>query len=205
MGPGNQTTLLSAMALKYDPYRQVWEKRLARYVSWQWRSTAGDARARRPFHVDALLDAAGKEIDPRRPAVTRERLEKALDTLEEDGVIASWHYERWDDTLARHRGWMEDWRSCTVLIAPPSVVTDHLQSPAREPALALPADALAQPERLGERIRARRVALGLNQSQAAAALGASQGYISKLERGKLTDETPSPAFRKRLGDWLAGR
>ena len=37
-GPGRQTALLSARALAYDPYRQVWEKRLLRYLSWQWRN-----------------------------------------------------------------------------------------------------------------------------------------------------------------------
>lgn len=39
-GPGRQTALLSAKALAYDPYRQTWEKRLTRYLSWQWRCAA---------------------------------------------------------------------------------------------------------------------------------------------------------------------
>lgn len=48
LGPGAKTTLLSARALKYDPYRQTLEKRLARYFSWQWAAgdtgDGGDAR-----------------------------------------------------------------------------------------------------------------------------------------------------------------
>ncbi|HEX5501584.1 MAG TPA: hypothetical protein VFW96_03110, partial [Thermomicrobiales bacterium] len=57
LGPGHQTALLSAMALKYDPYRQTWEKRLARYLSWQWRTKARNSDYLRPYRVATLLDA----------------------------------------------------------------------------------------------------------------------------------------------------
>ncbi len=59
------------------------------------------------------------------------------------------------------------------------------------------------PDELGRLIKNRRTRLGLNQAQVGAALGVTQGYISKLERGKVPDVTPSAAFRRRLRDWLA--
>jgi hypothetical protein len=200
LGPGSQTALLSAMALKYDPYRQIWEKRLARYLSWQWRTKARNARYLQPYRVATLLDAVGKGLDARRPAVTRERLEKALDTLQRDGVIAAWQYERWEEGLANQRGWGQLWLEATLLIEPPAAVKEHYQPLVRHRPPAPPA---ALPERLGERIRRRRKELGLNQRAVGEALGVTQAYVSMLERGKIPDEAPSPAFRRRLEAWLA--
>ncbi|MDP9372523.1 MAG: helix-turn-helix domain-containing protein [Chloroflexota bacterium] len=199
LGPGSQTALLSAMALKYDPYRQIWEKRLARYLSWQWRTKARNAQYLRPYRVVTLLDTVGKALDERRPAVTRERLEKGLDTLQRDGVIAGWEYERWEESLTHRRGWGQGWLEATLLIEPPATVKDHYQPLARPRPPALPS---ASPERLGERIKRRREELGLNQEATGKALGVSQAYISMLERGRVK-ENPSPEFRKRLEAWLA--
>ncbi len=55
---------------------------------------------------------------------------------------------------------------------------------------------------LGERIKRRRKELGLNQKATGEALGVTQAYISMLERGKIPNESPSSAFRKRLEAWL---
>ena len=76
MGPGQQTALLSAKALKYDPYRQTWEKRLSRFLSWQWRvSSDGGARAQ-PYRVgDPARRRAGGRSTRASPSRTRERLE----------------------------------------------------------------------------------------------------------------------------------
>src|SRR5262249_25191714 len=81
-GPGRQTALLSAKALAYDPYRQTWEKRLTRYLSWQWRCEARTGDYLQPFAVTTLLTAVGYPIDRRRLTWQRARLEKALDTIQ---------------------------------------------------------------------------------------------------------------------------
>lgn len=205
LGPGNQTALLSAKALKYDPYRQTFEKRLARFLSWQWRVNALGGQSR-PYRVAELLEAVGQEIAARHPNWTRERLERALDTLQDDGVIAHWQYDRWDEAAVERRGWTAHWRESTLLIDPPAAVVDHyrqarlpLAGPAPEPVDELPESL----DEIGRLIKERRTRRGLNQAQAASALGVTQGYISKLERGKLPDVTPSAAFRRRLLDWLA--
>ena len=59
------------------------------------------------------------------PNWTRERLEKALDTLQEGGVIAHWQYDRWDETAVERRGWVGLWGESDLLIAPPDVVVEH--------------------------------------------------------------------------------
>ena len=121
-GPGRQTALLAVQALRYDPYRQTWEKRLARYLSYQWRCKAHEGRYWQPFRVATLLAAVGAELDQRKPSRTRERLEKALETLLQDVLITAWQYERWDEAWTMHRGWAQHWLQATILIEPPEVI-----------------------------------------------------------------------------------
>ena len=110
-GPGRQTALLSARALAYDPYRQVWEKRLLRYLSWQWRTRPwGELRA----GLSGGHPARGhweSVVLARRLA--KARLEKALDTILADRGIAAWQYQNSIVTQ-----W---WRS-TVLLEPPEII-----------------------------------------------------------------------------------
>jgi len=185
-GPGRQTALLSAKALAYDPYRQTWEKRLTRYLSWQWRCEAHAGDYLQPFAVTTLLTAVGHPVNLRRLTWQRTRLEKALDTIQHDGVMAAWQYAQ------EHA----EWPKSTVLIEPPDVIREQyqhleqLEASRRRPVLA--SDTLAA------RLKQRRQALGLSQIQAAEQLGLHQGHFSRLERGQVT---PLPAMRKRLETW----
>jgi hypothetical protein len=188
-GPGRQTALLSAKALQYDPYRQTWEKRLTRYLSWQWRCEAHTGNYLQPFAVTTLLTAVGHPVNRRRLTWQRERLEKTLDTIQQDQVIAGWQYAQEHD----------DWPKSTILIEPPDPIQEQYQRleqhevPQRR--------RIPEPNALGMRLKNRRQALGLSQIQAAEQLGLHQGYFSRLERGHVT---PSPAVRKRLETWCAG-
>ena len=172
-GPGRQTALLSAKALAYDPYRQTWEKRLTRYLSWQWRCAAHAGDYLQPFAVATLLSAVGHPATPRRLTWQRARLEKALDTIQHDAVIATWQYAQ-EDT---------EWPHSTVLIEPPDAIREqyqHLEQLAasqRRPVLASDA--------LGARLKRRRQALGLSQLQAAEQhyAGANPGQHRRGGRG----------------------
>ena len=221
-GPGSHTALLSATALRYDPYRQQFEKRLARFLSWQWRMTAGNIAAARPFRVAALLGAVNHTPKRNRPGVTRERLEQALDTLHRDAVIAGWRYGDWDEARAPARGWLDGWLGSTLLIDPPSVVLEQYRALSRggdldlEP-LALPAPSALAAERAGPappspqgaglsgRLKDYRLNVkGWNQEQAATEFGVTQGYWSRLERGAADRPTLPEEMRARLEAWLAG-
>jgi DNA-binding XRE family transcriptional regulator len=187
-GPGRQTALLSAKALAYDPYRQTWEKRLTRYLSWQWRCAAHAGDYLQPFAVTTLLTAVGHPVNLRRLTWQRTRLEKALDTIQHDGVMAAWQYAQ------EHA----DWPKSTVLIEPPDAIREQyqhleqLEAPRRRSGL--------PPDALGARLKRRRQALGFSQLQAAEQLGLHQGHLSRLERGQVR---PSSAVRQRLETWCA--
>jgi DNA-binding XRE family transcriptional regulator len=199
-GPGRQSALLSARALAYDPYRQTWEKRLARYLSYQWRCRAHNGDYLQPFRVLTLLEAAGAELDMRKPSRTREHLEKALDTLQQDRVIAAWQYDRWEETLATRRGWAHHWLQATILIEPPDSIRTTYQRLARHEAP--PRQALPAPASLGERLKRHRKALGLTQLQAAEQLGISHSYLNRLEQGN-RGKKPTPAVQRAIDSWLA--
>jgi hypothetical protein len=116
-----QVGLLAQAALTYDPYRELPEKRLAKYLAFSFRWNArrrGEPLARR---VTTLLTNAGLEADPARPQRTRDRLEKALTRLTEDGVLAGWRYQRDPGDLPARR-WLPLWCDMLVSIEPPDVV-----------------------------------------------------------------------------------
>jgi hypothetical protein len=198
MGPGRQTALLSARALQYDPYRETWEKRLTRYLSYQWRVRASGGNYLQPFRVSTLLEAVGERIDARHPNRTKERLEEALNTLANDGVFARWQYDRWDESRVERRGWLADWCQALVLVEPPAVVVEAYRSIERHEATAprrLPAPTGA----LGDQLKAHRQRRGLSQRAAARELAIAQSYFGMLERNEVT---PSTEVQARLRTWL---
>jgi len=188
-GPGRQTALLSACALSYDPYRQRWEKRLLRYLSWQWRTRAHGGHYGQTYRVDTLFEAIGEAVDPRRIAWQKARLEKAFDTIHTDGGLAAWQYQDFN---------LDAWWLSTVLFEPPEIIRttyEHLAPQDMRAPRALPAGPT-----LGARLQRRRLALGLSQIQAAEQLDISQAYLSLIERG--TKTRLSVHLQRKIRAWL---
>jgi len=199
-GPGRQSALLSAKALAYDPYRQTWEKRLARYLSYQWRCRAHNGDYLQPFRVATLLEAVGATLDIRQPARTRDHLEKVLNTLLASQVIAAWQYDRWAEHLATGRGWGQHWLQATILIEPPQSIRATYRRLARHETPVQPV--LPAPASLGERLQRHRQALGLTQMQAAEHLGISPSYLNRLEQGR-RGKNPTAAIQRAIDTWIA--
>lgn len=205
MGAGRQVALLSAEALRYDPYRQKWEKRLARYLSWQWRTRARTGEYLRPYKVTTLLERAGERLNQRRPSQTKERLEKALDTLQRDGVVAGWQYADfdswWEEVKAKRKGWARVWLSATVVIEPPEAIKDgYRKGVGRGGATGgKTLRALAGPSFSGAEVRKKRRKLGISQLRAAEQMGITQSRLSRVESGKLL---PSGSLKTTLEQWL---
>jgi hypothetical protein len=198
---GRQAALLSIQALRYDPYRQAPEKRLARGLSERWRVGASrEGQYRRPFRVADLVRMSGLEhYQPGKPQRKKERLEQALDTLHADEVILAWEYEHstFLDPLEQPRkGWEDLWLASTMLIEPPDIVKDVCDriAEARLSGKSLKTrKTRGLPPRkttdIGERLKTWRQASGKSQRQATDRLQArgaiiSQGYLSYIERGK---------------------
>jgi hypothetical protein len=114
-----QLGLLAQQALAYDPYHERVEKWLALYLAFQFRWTARRSSERITRRVTTLLAQAALAEDAARPGRTRARLEKALERLAEDGLLAGWGYTAEPLELPA-RGWLPRWREATIWLAPPA-------------------------------------------------------------------------------------
>ena len=119
--PNRQTALLLQRTLQYDPYRDRWEKRLARYFLFHLRINEGDGGS------EPLRRIAGQLIeelnllefvDRRNPRRTVDRFEKAMGQLLDDGQIGSWEYT--DKAQAKlkdlpARNWLDAWLAAAAI------------------------------------------------------------------------------------------
>ncbi|MCM3541331.1 helix-turn-helix domain-containing protein [Priestia endophytica] len=117
--------------LQYNPVKQKYHKRLARYLSWQWRIRQKKSDYLRPFSIGGergILQVIGLEINERHPNRTKETFEGVLDILQKDGVIKRWEYERgYDETSVgtSNKGWLRNyWLKIKVHIEPPTILEE---------------------------------------------------------------------------------
>jgi DNA-binding XRE family transcriptional regulator len=201
VGPRRQTAWLPVKALQYDPYRQAWAKRMARYLTWQWRIRAGRGDYLHPYRVATLLSAVGERVDRSNPGRTKARLEKTLDLLQADHVIAAWQYTQGKREVTIHPGWATGWRQVTVRIDPPDAIREAYQPLKRLVARQSPVRLGAYT--LGEQIKRRRRLLGLSQRRAAEQMGISQAFMNLLEHGR-RGKRPSTTVQRQIEAWLTG-
>lgn len=204
-GHGRQIALLSAKAIEYDRIRQDWEKRLARYFSWQWRNDALNQRGSRKFLVRTLLENTGKKADPLHPKRTKERLEKALDTLAADQVIGSWAWDTESPRFGVSGRWTDHWESWSIEIAAPEYVRQHYQKilPGNGPSGNLSSLPSSQVQELpiSDALFRYRQQNQLSQSAMAGKLGITQSFYSLLERGS---RNANPTLLKSIRQLLYG-
>lgn len=203
-GSGRQVALLPLKVLHYDPYRKTIEKRIIRYLSWRWRIQARKGQYLQPNKVETLLEAIGMVLNERTPSRTRERLEKALDTLQEDGLIHSWYYEKWDEIVADQKGWGQIWMNAMIVIQPPEFIKEHYRpinrnSPGQRKVHQQKEITPDCDESLGVNVREVRDRYNLSLTQVAADLEISTSYLSHIERGI---KVPSKKIQYKLKQWL---
>lgn len=205
-GSGRQIALLPIQTLHYNPYSQKWEKRLARYFSWRWRTQARKGDFLQPNKIRTLLEAIGENVNERTPSRTRDRLEKALDQLLEDGVLSAWHYHKWDETIANNKGWVRLWLDSTILVEPPEIIKDQYRSieKTKSPShysinFQDSAQHKAKGITIGNQLRAIRKQFNLSLLQVSEELEISPSYISNIERGV---KTPSVKIQNNISRWM---
>ena len=200
LGAGYTTALLSIRALSYNSRTQKWEKRVARYLAWQWRVRAHKSDYLQPFNVRTLLENGCRETyNARRAAWQRERFEKMLDTLCDPNDLHrpadGWQYDSTSlqDTDGASRLWI-DWR---VQIAPPDAIPAHYKALQKDKSL----DSARMSDSLAQRLIAKRQRLGLNLLCAAEQIGVSVSQLSRVERG-ICGQKSTKATRVKFDRWL---
>jgi len=206
-GPGRPVALLSQKALTYRPGREDWEKRLTRYFAYNWDRRSHEGVDRQHHQVAQLLDAAHHQPNQNRPEDTRERLEKALRRLTDDGVIAGWEYVpgTWAEAERPQRRWFPLWLEASVEVLAPDEVQKFYtlalppETARMAMAPALPAQ-VADGQITGEAVVALRKHFGLTQESLAEALNVTRSLIALIESGR---RPPSKKLQASLRDWLA--
>lgn len=119
--PNRQIAWLLQQALSYDPYHEMWEKRLARYFTFHMRMNAAGGGTTIERQIGALIEELSLPIDRRNPEKTRQRLERALDRLLKDRQIDDWKYSG-DVSQLPSRRWLETWLTYSIRVASASIV-----------------------------------------------------------------------------------
>lgn len=192
-GQWRQTAWLAKKALHYHPVKEVWEKRVARYLSWQWRVRASGRSYFQPIGVKTLLDIVGPSAIPDRPGRIRARLESCLDRLKDDSVIAQWQYHGWPQLFDEARNWKERWASANILVEPPDLIRDAYRRIGKSGVRRIE-------NGLGSQIRQMRLTRKLSLMRASEELGMHPSTLDSLESG---ETRPLLADLKILNRWLA--
>jgi len=183
-GSWRQTALLSQKILQFDPYRQAYEKRIARYFSWLWRSRQKRALYLEPIRIRTILDSIRMDYQNARAAKVIERFEKMMDTLLDQGVINAWQY---DGIYTKWR----DWLDCKIIVEPPEEIIQHYEKMnSRSPRSRINwhSDSQKLNGISAEDFRAERLKRKMTQMQAAEQIGVHQTTISKLENGYIPND-----------------
>ena len=204
-GSARQVKLLPNQAIELNPYQRKWEKKLIRYISWRWRTQARKASYLQPHKISTLLEKIGIQADSQAPSRIRDRLEKALDLLEEEGVITFWQYNQWNEDSMSKKGWLRVWLDATIIIAPPDEIVSYYEPIERKKSVKTTTNfSLVQPKEkvcknIGSDFKECRINRGLTLKQVSDQLNISTSYISNIERG---GALPSQAVYQKMKDWL---
>jgi hypothetical protein len=116
--PNRQVANLCQKSLQYDPYREQWEKRLSRYFMFHGHINTHGGGGTFNREIGKMLQDLSLEVNDRFPQRTRDRFEKAMNTLVRDKIIQEWSYEV--EVSLPARGWLTTWlgQKITVHIAP---------------------------------------------------------------------------------------
>ncbi|HKB49613.1 MAG TPA: hypothetical protein VKC57_18025, partial [Ktedonobacterales bacterium] len=123
-GPNRKMAWLCQQALRYDPYHEQWEKRLARYFVFHLRINVNTGASSIKRNIKALLQDLSLEANERYPEKTRQRFQSAMDQLVTDGVIDGWEYAKNNATLPA-RKWLATWLSWDVQVHAGPLMTER--------------------------------------------------------------------------------
>jgi len=185
-GAGRQVALQHKKALHYHPTQQLYEKRLCRYLSWRWRIQARKGNYLIPNTISTILDSIGVPLNERLPSRTRERLERALDQLQEDQIIQSWQYDKWDEGITEFKGWSRIWLEAGIIIEPPEAISSQYATIERKS---------SKREQSIQTLKEARIEKKFSLLELAEDLEIHVSELSEMERGKRP-------LSKKVSDWM---
>ena len=201
MGPGRQTALMSQKALTFAADKYWPEKRLCRFLAYQWRCRVSHYNFIGPFKVRTILENIQMGVDDRRPNQTKLRLETAMQRLIDSRVIRSFQYApAFDDTLVGKKGWRYEWLESLIEVEPPEFVQDHYTRKESDLAQRAIANGNEQTQvNLCVLLKEARKRRGFSQSVAAGQLQITTTWFCLIERGA---KQPSRQLEQQILAWI---
>ncbi len=126
-GANRQVAWLLQQVLGYDPYHQMWEKRLGRYFTFHMRMNLAKGNTTITREIGTLIEELSLPVNHRDPERTRQRLEKALKHLEKDSIISSWNYPAENPKLPPRR-WLKTWLRGKIQVTAESIIPEQHSS-----------------------------------------------------------------------------
>ncbi|NRD81119.1 helix-turn-helix transcriptional regulator [Bacillus sp. BRMEA1] len=225
-GSKKSSGLLALKTLKYNPIKQKYHKRLARYLSWQWRIRQKGADYFRPYSIGGdkgLLNVMGIQENGRYGSRIKEHFENILDTLQQDGIINEWKYlESFNESMVEeNKNWFHDnWINAKVQIVPPTEITvqnnkEYLslemgESEQQEMNFAAilrnmtkketAASEVMEMDVTPENMKQTRLNRGQKLAAVAKEIGISHTTLSRYENGKISNPTEENMLK--MKNWL---
>jgi DNA-binding transcriptional regulator YiaG len=226
-GSQKSSGLLALKTLEYHPIRQKYHKRLARYLSWQWRIRQKSADYLRAYHIGGekgLLKVMDLDVNPRYGSRIKEQFEEILDTLQQDGIIKGWSYKEkgLERQIEQERNWFATtWLKARIQIIPPTDITGfgdnrdlllieqedydtvNLSSILKgmmEKETAATIERVEEKQVTPETINKERTDRGLSILEAATEMGISHSTLSRYERNLI--KRPYTGSLEKMNEWL---
>ena len=117
-GTNQMTGEMLQSCLHYDIYHEIWEKRLSRYVMFHLTMNRHSSSITR--QIGALIEELSLGVDERHPIRTKDRFEKALERLRQDGHVSRWRYK--EEVNLQARGWLGTWLTQEIILERPVIV-----------------------------------------------------------------------------------
>jgi len=204
-GSSRQIKLLHKKTITYHTHQKLLEKKLIRYISWRWRTQARNSNYLQSIKMKTLLNQINYTIKKLSPARFRDRVEKALDQLLEDGIVGNWQYEYWDENIVRKKFWIDDWLETKIIIFPPQIIISNYRMLEKSNKKFIENNLFTFQQledvekEIGAKVKEKRLQKKLTLKQVADTLNISSSYLSHIERGF---KTPSYQIYLRINEWL---
>lgn len=225
-GSKRSSGVLALKTLQYNPVKQKYHKRLARFLSWQWRIRQKGADYFRPYTIGGekgLLGVMGIQENTRYGSRIKDQFESILDTLQVDGIIQEWNYldNSYEELIGSDKPWFQLWLQDKVQIVPPKDITlqirdnlslglgeqQHIQEQMNfadmlkniaemEIASSVAEELDLTPENM-KQVRKKR---GKKLAEVANEIGISHTTLSRYENGKIA--TPTLENTIKMKKWL---
>jgi len=197
---GKLSMNLQKQALQYNPRIEVYEKRMAKYLSFYWRVNweRKDSRISTTHEIWTKYISESPEDIDRRKAV---RMDEALDRLKIDGIIGDWKYLdgiRTSDMTRFAKGWEYEWFKKEIEIEAPRDIIKIYQD-TRKARVESKKAPLITKSSIGEEFRRFREARNITGLQASQLLGIRNDALSRYERGT---RVPNSVIERAMTDFM---